>query len=70
MSQALTPKELALAAAQGVAIALTARKAQPGASTEEFIRPPFICGIPPAIFQVDIKPDDNGTFAPGPIVSQ
>jgi hypothetical protein len=45
MSQALTPRELALAAVQGVAIALTARKAQPGASTEAFIRPILICAV-------------------------
>jgi len=70
MSQALTPKDLALAAAQGVAIALNARKTQPGAATEEFFRPPLICGIPPAIFEVDIKPDANGLFAPVGIVSQ
>jgi hypothetical protein len=70
MSQALTPKELALAAAQGVAIALTARKAQPGASTEEFIRPPLICGYPREMFEVPIEADDKGVFAPGPIVSR
>ena len=71
MSQALTPKELALAAAQGVAIALNARKPQPGAPTEEFFfRPPLICGIPPVIFEVDIQPDDNGVFAPVGIVSR
>ena len=70
MSQALTPKGLALAAAQGVAIALTARKAQPGASTEVFLRPTIICGIPTVIFEVDLQPNNDGVFVPGPIVSQ
>ena len=70
MSQALTPKELALAAAQGVAIAMTARKAQPGASTEAFIRPILICDIPTVTFEVDLLAGDDGVFVPGPIVSQ
>jgi hypothetical protein len=71
MSGALTPKEIAIAAAQGVAIALSARKPKPGAPTEElFFRPPLVCGIPPAIFEVDIKPNPDGTYTLGGIVSQ
>jgi hypothetical protein len=71
MSGALTPKDIAIAAAQGVAIALNARKQKPGAAKDEFVfRPPLVCGIPPAIFEVDIKPDTSGTYTLGGIVAQ
>jgi hypothetical protein len=71
MSQSLTPEELAKAAAQGVAIALNARKPKHGGATEEFLwRPPLVCGIPPAIFYVDIQPDSDGNYAPGSLTKQ
>ena len=65
MSQALTPKEIARAAAQGVAIALNARKGAPAAAKEErFIQPHLICGIPPVIFEVAFNADPAGEFSP------
>ena len=65
MSEALNPKEIARAAAQGVAIALNARSASPGAAKEALFLPPhIICGIPPAIFEVSLKPDSAGVYAP------
>ena len=66
MSEVLTPKEIASAAAQGVAIALGARKPRPGAVKEElFIPPRIICGIPPAIFEVELTPNPSGGFSSG-----
>jgi hypothetical protein len=66
MSEALTPKEIARAASQGVAIALNARKPKPHANTEElFIPPHLICGIPPAIFEVALKADSAGLYSAG-----
>ncbi len=66
MSQALSPKEIAKAAAQGVAIALSARKPAPGGVKEDFYIPPYlICGIPPYIFEVALTPDQAGGFSSG-----
>lgn len=66
MSEALTPKEIARAASQGVAIAVNARKPKPHANTEElFIPPHLICGIPPAIFEVALKADSAGLYSAG-----
>ena len=67
MSEALTPKEIARAAAQGVAIALHARKGAAGGPKKEelFIQRPIICGIPPAIFEVAFNPNPAGELSPG-----
>lgn len=66
MSEALNPKEIARAAAQGVAIALNARSAAPGAVKDAlFVPPHLICGIPPVIFEVALKPDSAGVYTPG-----
>jgi hypothetical protein len=66
MSEALTPKEIARAASQGVAIALNARKPKSHATTEAlFVPPHLICGIPPVIFEVALKADSAGVYSPG-----
>ncbi len=63
MSETLTPKELAMAAAQGVAIALNARRA--AAAKEEFFhRPIIICGIPQEIYEVPLELDEGGLVTP------
>jgi hypothetical protein len=57
--------QIAKAAAQGVAIALSHR---PQGSKEEFFIPPHVvCGIPPYIFQAVLKADAQGTVGVGPI---
>lgn len=68
MSQALTPKEIARAAAQGVAIALNARKGASGAPKKEealFVQRPIICGIPPVVFEVAFNANPAGELSPG-----
>lgn len=64
-SNALSSKEIATAAAQGVAIALNARIKQGVAPAEvaEFIRNPLIFGIPPVLFEVVVKPDPVTGFS-------
>ena len=66
MSETLTPKELAAAAAQGVAIALNARKPKSGVK-EEFLLPHriIVCGIPPALFDVHLVADQAGQVTAG-----
>ncbi len=66
MSKALTAKEIASAAAEGVAIALNARKLHTEVAKEEaFRRPILICGIPPELFRVVYQPDESGALTPG-----
>jgi len=61
----LTPKELAAAAAQGVAIALNARGAKPGAKEEKFVLPHrIICGIPQHLYEVGFTPSPGGGVSP------
>lgn len=67
MSEALTPKEIARAAAQGVAIALNARKGEHGGPKkgELFLQRPIICGIPPVIFEVAFNRNTAGELSAG-----
>jgi hypothetical protein len=58
-------KQIAMAAAQGVAIALSHR----GTPKEEFFIPPhIICGIPPFIFEVPLRADAEGKVVTGSAV--
>jgi hypothetical protein len=61
MPDPIKPKEIAKFAAEGVAIALSARDAN--------FRGPFhiICGIPPDIFNVEILADQQGALRTGKI---
>jgi hypothetical protein len=71
MAEALNPKEIAMAAAQGVAIALSARTAKTGGGKDELYKPPrLICGIPPVLYAIDFAPDGQGGFTPGGIQPQ
>jgi hypothetical protein len=61
----LEAHHLALAAAQGVAIALSHRPQQ---GTQEFHLPPrIICGIPPYIFEAAFKHGPDNTVTVGAI---
>ena len=61
----LEASQIARAAAQGVAIALSTHPQQ---SKQEFHLPPhIICGIPPYIFQAVLKAGPEGTVTVGAI---
>jgi hypothetical protein len=63
----LAPKEIAAAAAQGVVVALNARKSNPAAPKEDLVRPPhLICGIPPDLFEVAFQ-GPAGSYTVGAI---
>jgi hypothetical protein len=61
MPDPIKPKEIAKFAAEGVAIALSARNAN--------FRGPIhiICGIPPDVFNVEILADQQGALRAGKI---
>lgn len=65
MAEKLSPNDIAQAAAQGVAIALNARKLKSGAIHEEFTTPfhRIICGIPQYMFEVGISQNADGSVA-------
>lgn len=67
MAEKLSPHDLAQAAAQGVAIALNARKLKSGAIHEEFTSPfhHIICGIPQYMFEVSISQGPDGSVSVG-----
>lgn len=70
MSQQLTPKDFALAAAQGVAIALNARGGEAKSEALRTVLPPrIICGIPPVIFEVQLT-DVNGVISTGAVTEK
>jgi|GEM_PF-7033704 hypothetical protein len=53
--------QLALAAAQGVAIALSHRP-QPQQTKQEFVLPPrIICGLPKYLFEAVLQANNEGT---------
>jgi hypothetical protein len=55
----IDPKQIALAAAQGVAIALSHRKGEDKGA--EFIRPPIIiCGLPKILYEAVLTADPDG----------
>jgi hypothetical protein len=59
----LEANHIALAAAHGVALALSLRGQE---SKQEFHLPPhIICGIPPYIFQAVLKPGPDNTVTVG-----
>ena len=61
----LEANHIALAAAHGVAIALSLRNQE---SKQEFVLPPhIICGIPPYIFQAVLKAGPDNTVTVGGI---
>jgi hypothetical protein len=62
MSDPLKPDEIARYAAEGVAIALSAR--------DRNYRGPvhIICGIPPVLFDVELQADQEGTLRAGKVV--
>jgi hypothetical protein len=60
----LQASQIARAAAQGVAIALSNRPQQP---KEEFVLPHIICGIPAHIFQAELKADREGNVTVGAV---
>jgi hypothetical protein len=70
MAEKLSPNDLAAAAAQGVAIALNARKAKAHAVTDELLYPlhHVICGIPQYMYEVAITQGADGNFSAGKAV--
>jgi hypothetical protein len=72
MSEALNPKEIAMAAAQGVAIALNARKPKTGGNIEEFYTLPhrIVCGIPPILFEATLLDDGRGSYSIGGLINK
>jgi hypothetical protein len=70
MSEALNPEEIAFAAAQGVAIALNARKPKPGEEREEVTPRHIICGIPPVLFDVTLIDDGRGSYGVGGLINK
>jgi hypothetical protein len=67
MAEKLHPSDLAAAAAQGVAIALNARKLKGDAVKEEllFSLHHVICGIPQYLYDVTITQGEDGRFSAG-----
>jgi hypothetical protein len=77
MSEPLSPRDIAVAAAQGVAIALNARSSKGGAAAapapdiaENYIRKPIICGMPTVLFEVFLKADSTGVLGVGNIAAK
>ncbi|MGC1550262.1 MAG: hypothetical protein WA777_17215 [Rhodanobacter sp.] len=67
MSEKLSPNDIAIAAAQGVAIALNARKHKASAVKDELVYPihHIICGIPQHMFEVSITQGADGIHSVG-----
>lgn len=67
MSEKLTPNDIAIAAAQGVAIALNARKHKVSAVQDELLYPihHVICGIPQYMFDVPVTQGVDGVYSVG-----
>jgi hypothetical protein len=70
MAEKLSPNDIAIAAAQGVAIALNARKLKANAPNEELAYPfrHIICGIPQYMYDVAIAQGPDGNFSVGKAV--
>jgi hypothetical protein len=70
MAEKLSPNDIAMAAAQGVAIALNARKLKANAVGDELVYPihHIICGIPQYMFDVAITQGTDGNFSPSKAV--
>jgi hypothetical protein len=70
MAEKLSPNDIAHAAAQGVAIALNARKLKASAVHDELTYPfhHIICGIPQYMFEVAISQGPDGSVSVGKAV--
>jgi hypothetical protein len=70
MAEKLSPNDIAIAAAQGVAIALNARKLKASAVGDELVYPihHIICGIPQYMYDVAIAQGPDGGFSAGKAV--